>query len=77
MVRVSVTNNGPRIPESEQSLLFRARLADEGGRRRGLLVVRFVAKRCGGDAEFRFSDERGTCFEFCIPLAGEARRDAA
>jgi signal transduction histidine kinase len=76
-VHVSVTNNGPQVPEHEQNLLFHARLSDEEGRRRGLLVVRFVAEKCGGGARLVRSDASGTCFEFYIPVAEESQHRAA
>jgi len=64
---VTVTDDGPGIPEAELASLFEP---DESGTHGfGLYLVRTLVEQCGGTVDARNDPDRGATFEIRLPLA--------
>lgn len=73
-VRISVTDNGPGVPESEVSRIFepfyrldRSRSRDTGGNGLGLAIVRTAIEACGGSAAASLPPAGGLCVTLILP----------
>lgn len=77
--RVSVTDEGPGVPESQRAEIFedmvsiaRPGVGESTGM--GLAIARAAVEAHGGTLDcFDAPDQRGACFSFKIPLAGGDR----
>ncbi|WP_439027503.1 PAS domain S-box protein [Haloarchaeobius sp. DT45] len=70
-LRLSVTDNGPGIPEEERALISEeqeiTQLRHASGL--GLWLVNWVVTQCGGWLSFAENDPRGTVVTMTVPLA--------
>lgn len=73
-----ISNNGPRIPEQDQKLIFNQGFTTkrEEGHGMGLFIVAAVLKEAGGRVEFTSGDEE-TAFTVTVPKREEAPGAAA
>ena len=76
MVRVTVSDCGPGVPEKQRENLFKryvklpgAEVAHSSGL--GLAISREQAERMGGHLWYEDRDGGGACFVLMLPLAGE------
>lgn len=66
-----IRNNGPKIPEQHQKLIFNQGFTTRGeGHGMGLFIVAAVLKEAGGRVEF-VSEEEETSFTVTVPKKGE------
>jgi two-component system sensor histidine kinase CpxA len=79
--RVSVSDEGPGVPESELKKIFRPfyRLSDarehrSGGTGIGLAITQQVARLHGGSVSARNADPHGLVVEFDLPCSAAARQ---
>ncbi|NQV48460.1 MAG: response regulator [Rhodospirillaceae bacterium] len=83
MLRVSVTDSGPGIPENRQGELFQpfSRLGAENseieGTGIGLVVCKDLVELMGGKIGFNSEPGKGSTFFFELPISGEAGNDAS
>jgi signal transduction histidine kinase len=81
-VEVTVSDEGPGIPEDEQARLFepffRSREVREaaGGVGLGLTIVRAIVQAQGGDISVESAPDHGTSIHFTIPKARELAEEA-
>jgi PAS domain S-box-containing protein len=80
MIRLSVIDNGPGIPESFQSRIFgkfeQADASDsrqKGGTGLGLSIVKAIVERLGGAVSFDTGPETGTAFHVDLPEVSDRR----
>lgn len=73
-VRISVTDNGPGVPESEITRIFepfyrldRSRSRDTGGSGLGLAIVRTAIEACGGAVGASLPSAGGLCVTLSVP----------
>lgn len=71
-VKVSVTDNGPGVPEMEQDKVFlRLYRSDSsqqaGGAGLGLAIVKEIAHRYGARVDVKSAVGQGSCFRVCFP----------
>lgn len=78
-VRISVSDNGPGVPESEIPRIFepfyrldRSRSRDTGGSGLGLSIVRAAIETCGGAVGASLPPSGGLCVTLTLPLRAEA-----
>ena len=72
-IRVSVTDEGPAIPEGEAEKVFdmyysSPRTAGIKGSGLGLAIAKGVAAAHGGRVDLISSEGRGSTFEFLLPV---------
>ena len=69
-VEISVTDNGPGIPESIRGDVFQpfVTYGKEGGTGLGLAVVQKILRDHGGDVEVTATGPDGTTFKLTLPL---------
>ena len=79
-IRIDVEDNGPGIPEDEQSKVFEkffrgaaTREMDHRGNGLGLAFAREIARLHGGDIELRSVDGEGSVFTMRLPVGGRSR----
>lgn len=73
MVRVSVTDSGPGLPQELAEQLFDTRVTTKpGGSGLGLPLVRMIAEAHGGSVWYRSDAGRGATFTLVLPSAREA-----
>ena len=73
-VRITVTDNGPGVPQEELSRIFepfyrldRSRSRDTGGSGLGLAIVRTAIEACGGEASASLPDDGGFSVKITLP----------
>ncbi len=73
---ISVTDNGPGIPEAVQGKLFEAfqSAAKAGGTGLGLAISRELIEAHGGTLGVAYTSAAGTCFRIVIPDSSSASR---
>jgi signal transduction histidine kinase len=73
LVRVSVTDSGPGLPQDLAEKLFDTRVTTKpGGSGLGLPLVRMIAEAHGGSVWYRSDEGRGATFTLVLPSAREA-----
>ncbi len=79
-IEITVTDQGPGIPESDQQRIFErfyrrdaARSRATGGTGLGLSIVKHVSANHGGDVRVWSDGEHGSTFTIRLPLARSAR----
>lgn len=79
-IRIDVEDNGPGIPEDEQSKVFEkffrgasTRESDERGNGLGLAFAREIARLHGGDVELNSVVGEGSVFTLRLPVGGRSR----
>jgi signal transduction histidine kinase len=79
-IRIDVEDNGPGIPEEEQSKVFdkffrgaATRESDERGNGLGLAFAREIARLHGGDIELQSVVDEGSVFTLRLPVGGRSR----
>lgn len=84
MVRISVTDTGPGIPESARATLFdpftqvgRSDGANPNGTGLGLTIVKAIVEKHGGAVDFRSETGKGTTFHIDLPAGPDAIRSRA
>jgi signal transduction histidine kinase len=80
-IAISVTDNGPGIPESERGKIFlpfysSTSSAAEGGTGIGLAVARRIVKEHGGTIDVADSADGGAIFTLWFPAHAPSRRGA-
>lgn len=75
LVRISVSDNGPGVPEAEVSRIFepfyrldRSRSRDTGGSGLGLSIVRAAVEACGGTVSASLPPAGGLCVTLHMPF---------
>ncbi len=82
VLRITVTDTGPGIPEPERAHIFTrhgqgAAGRDAGGAGLGLYIVRGLAERMSGSVTLRNNTPRGSVFEVSLPVRRAGPRLAA
>lgn len=73
LVRVSVTDTGPGLPQDLAEQLFDTRVTTKpGGSGLGLPLVRMIAEAHGGSVWYRSDPGKGATFTLVLPTAREA-----
>jgi len=73
LVRVSVTDTGPGLPQALAEQLFDTRVTTKpGGSGLGLPLVRMIAEAHGGSVWYRSDPGKGATFTLVLPTAREA-----
>jgi signal transduction histidine kinase len=73
LVRVSVTDTGPGLPQGLAEKLFDTRVTTKpGGSGLGLPLVRMIAEAHGGSVWYRTDPGKGATFTLVLPTAPEA-----
>ncbi len=79
-VRIDVEDNGPGIPEDEQTKVFdkffrgsATRDSDQRGNGLGLAFAREIARLHGGDIELQSTVGEGSTFTLRLPIGGQSR----
>jgi signal transduction histidine kinase len=73
LVRVSVTDTGPGLPQGLAEQLFDTRVTTKpGGSGLGLPLVRMIAEAHGGSVWYRSDAGKGATFTLVLPTAREA-----
>ena len=73
LVRVSVTDTGPGLPQDLAEQLFDTRVTTKpGGSGLGLPLVRMIAEAHGGSIWYRSDPGKGATFTLVLPTAREA-----
>lgn len=74
-IKVSVANTGKPIPAEKQSHLFErfyrvdeSRVREQGGYGLGLSIAKNIIEAHGGTIGLEYSNEKGTCLSFIIPV---------
>jgi signal transduction histidine kinase len=72
MARITLTDNGPGVPERVRERLFQPFSASQTpeGSGLGLAISRELARAHGGDLELAATGPKGATFELTLPLAG-------
>jgi two-component system, OmpR family, sensor histidine kinase CpxA len=77
-VSISVTDNGPGVPENELRKIFEpfhrldlARSRDTGGSGLGLAIVRSAVEACGGEVSASLPPSGGLCVTLKLPVETE------
>jgi signal transduction histidine kinase len=71
VARITLTDNGPGVPERVQARLFQPFSASQTpeGSGLGLAIARELARAHGGDLELADSGPKGATFALTLPLA--------
>ncbi len=79
-IRIDVEDDGPGIPEDEQSKVFdkfyrglATRESDQRGNGLGLAFAREIARLHGGDIELQSTPGEGSVFTLRLPVGGRSR----
>jgi signal transduction histidine kinase len=73
LVRVSVSDTGPGLPQGLAEQLFDTRVTTKpGGSGLGLPLVRMIAEAHGGSVWYRSDSGKGATFTLVLPTAREA-----
>jgi signal transduction histidine kinase len=75
-VEISVSDNGPGIPEPVRHAVFQPFVSygKEGGTGLGLAIVQKILRAHGGDICLDTTGEKGTHFRFVLPFGGPRKR---
>ncbi|MEV6979685.1 ATP-binding protein [Sphaerisporangium sp. NPDC051017] len=78
LAELTVTDDGPGIPEAEREVVFHrftrldtARGRGQGGTGLGLAIARDIAHAHHGTLDIADAPARGACFVLCLPLADD------
>jgi signal transduction histidine kinase len=83
-ISIKVSDTGIGIPEEQQenifSKLFRAdnaKQSDSEGTGLGLYIIKSIADHAGGEISFESKKDKGSTFEFKLPLSGMKSRNGS